>query len=202
MKSIYFALILFFLALPGYCEELVTRTMLNGKVSLLAPNDFVLMKKEILELKYPSSRRPTEVLSDATGGVTLAFNHTQDKMRQDQVVEAHKTMSKMFHNLYPSAKWIQDKTITKDGMNFMVLELITPAVDTKIYNILYGTSVDNRFLLIAFNTTVEQSNQWLSVGKKIMSSIKLIKKTNPVLDSLEQEKELGLTKETQQSSNR
>jgi hypothetical protein len=131
------------------------------------------MKKKILEMKYPASRRPTEVLSDSTGGVTLAFNHTKSPMKQNQVIEAHASISKMFHNMYPSAKWIQDTTFTKDGCNFMVLELITPAMDTKIHNIMYGTSVDGRFLLVAFNTTVEQSKKWLPIGNKIMKSIKL-----------------------------
>jgi hypothetical protein len=53
----------------------------------------------------------------------------------------------------------------------MVLELITPAMDTEIHNIMYGTSVDGRFLLAAFNTTIEQSGLWLPVGKNIMSSL-------------------------------
>lgn len=165
--------ILFFAASSLYCEDLISRTVLNGKVTLVTPKDFGLMKKELLEMKYPASRRPSEVLSDSTGGVTLAFNHTQSPMKQDQVIEAHAAISKMFHNTYPSAKWIRDTTFTKDGNNFMVLELVTPAMDTEIHNIIYGTSVDGRFLLVAFNTTVQQSNEWLPIGKKIMDSIKL-----------------------------
>jgi len=77
----------------------------------------------------------------------------------------------MFHNFYPSAKWIKDETIVQNGRAFMVLEFVTPALDTKIHNIMYGTSVDNRLLLVAFNTTVEQSEEWLPIGKQIMGSL-------------------------------
>jgi len=121
--------------------------------------------------KYPASRRPTEVLSDKTGGVTLAFNHTANVMKPSQIKAAHVVMSKMFHNMYPSATWIRDEVIVQNGNTFMVLELITPAIDTQIHNIMYGTSVDGRFLLAAFNTTIEQSEVWLPIGKKMMSSL-------------------------------
>jgi len=156
-------------------ENLVEVKALNGKVSIYAPKEFGAMPASILEIKYPSSRRPTEVLSDSTGGVTLAFNHTSNSMQPSQVKEAHTSISKMFHNMYPSAIWLRDEVIVQNGQTFMVMELITPALDTKIHNIMYGTSVDGRFLLAAFNTTIEQSKKWLPIGQKIMSSLTLKK---------------------------
>ncbi|MDN3617436.1 hypothetical protein [Vibrio gallaecicus] len=153
--------------------ELVEVKALNGKVSINAPKDFGPMPDDILEFKYPSTRRPTEVLSDETGGVTLVFNHTNNSMAPSDVKNAHVAISKIFHNMYPSATWIRDEVIVQNNQTFMVLELITPAIDTEIHNIMYGTSVDGRFLLTAFNTTVEQSEQWLPIGKKIMASLSI-----------------------------
>lgn len=157
----------------SFSGELIKIEALNGKVSMLAPKDFGPMPKNILELKYPATRRPTEVLSDKTGGVTLAFNHTNTPMQPSQVSEAHASMSQSFHNMYPSAKWIRDQVIKQNGNVFMVMELITPAMDTQIHNIMYGASVDGRFMLVAFNTTIDQSNKWLPIGKKIMSSLSI-----------------------------
>jgi hypothetical protein len=159
------------ISLNAFSEELVEVKALSGKVSILAPKGFRSMPIDMLEVKYPASRRPTEVLSDKTGGVTLAFNHTENAMQPSQVKEAHISISKMFHNMYPSASWIRDEVIEQNGNTFMVMELITPALDTKIHNIMYGTSVDGRFLLAAFNTTIEQAGEWLPVGKQIMSSL-------------------------------
>ena len=168
----FFSLLLIF-SCNTFADELIQVDALNGKISILTPANFSAMAKDILEIKYPMSRRPTEVLSNETGGVTLAFNHTNNSMKPSQVAEAHASISKMFHNLYPSAKWIRDEVIQQNGSNFMVMELITPAIDTEIHNIMYGTSVDGRFLLAAFNTTIASSNEWLPIGKKIMASIKV-----------------------------
>ena len=171
MKRIILVVALVLFGFSANAETLVKRTVLNGKVTLTTPESFGPMSNEQLELKYLSSRRPTEVLSDSTGGVSLAFNHTQNKMTPAQVRVAHASLSKSFHSMYPSATWIRDDLIVQNGQIYMVLELITPAIDTKIHNIIYGTSVGNRFLLIAFNTTIQQSEEWLPVGKRIMESI-------------------------------
>jgi len=171
-------LVLFFVVLFSssvLSEEMIEVKALDGKVSVYAPKGFEPMPTSILDKKYPSSRRPSEVLSDKTGGVTLAFNYTNNAMQPNQVNEAHGAISKMFHNMYPSASWIRDEVILQNGQTFMVMELITPAMDTKIHNIIYGTSVDGRFLLAAFNTTAEQSGKWLPIGKQIMASMKVVK---------------------------
>ncbi len=173
MKTFLVLLNLVFISVSAFAEELVEVKVLNGKVSIYVPDEFGSMPTKILELKYPSSRRPTEVLSDKTGGVSLAFSHTNNAMPLSQVGKAHTSISKMFHNMYPSATWIRDEVIVQNGHTFMVMELITPALDTKIHNIMYGTSVDDRFLLAAFNTTIEQSDLWLPIGQKIMASIKV-----------------------------
>lgn len=170
MKSCFFLMLVLFSSF-SLSAELITKNVLNGRVSLLIPQQFTQMPDDILEIKYPSSRRPTEVLSDDSGSISLAFNHTNTVMESSDIPEFHRAISKMFHNLYPSAKWFRDEIIERNGRKFIVLELITPAMDTEIHNIMYGTSVDGRLLFIAFNTTIEQSKEWLPIGKKVMESL-------------------------------
>ena len=176
MQSMLKLVLMVFCLLTMPCSiaaELVGVTALGGKVEMLAPAGFGPMPNAMLEIKYPSSRRPTEVLSNETGAVSIAFNHTQDAMLPGQVREAHIAISAMFHNLYPSAQWVRDEVVQQNGRDFMVLELVTPALDTQIHNIIYGTSVDGRFLLVSFNTTVELSAQWLPLGKQMMVSLSI-----------------------------
>ncbi|QDO99889.1 hypothetical protein [Thalassotalea sp. PS06] len=175
MRKLLLALGVAFFCASSIASEFTEIFALNGKVSIQAPKEFGPMPANILEIKYPASTRPTEVLSDATGEVTLAFNHTNNAMSPAQVERAHASISKMFHNMYASATWLRDEVIEQNGQKFMVMELITPAADTQIHNIMYGTSVDGRFLLAAFNTTEEQSEKWLPIGKKIMESLAISK---------------------------
>ena len=130
---------LLFVAPFIFGNELRPIEALEGRITLLAPSHFEPMSKELVEFKYPSASRPTEVLSDDTGGVTLAFNYTNNPMTPPQIREAHPQFSTMFHNLYPSATWLRDEIIQQGGRNFIVMELITPAIDTQIHK---GTSIN------------------------------------------------------------
>lgn len=175
MKSLisFIACLTLLLSFNAWSGEFKETSALNNKVSLVVPAAFKPMSQEAISVKYLHSRRPTEVISDDTHGVSIAFNHTQNPMEPEQLDEAQRVMSKVFHNLYPSAEWIREGLISQNGSKFLVFEMITPAMDTKIHNIMYGTSVDGRFLLVAFNTTVEQSEEWLPIGKKVMESIEV-----------------------------
>ena len=164
-------IILGLLSLNSFSQELIEVKALSGNVSVFVPKNFGVMPMHILEIKYPTSRRPTEALSNKTGTVSLVFNHTTNAMKPSQIREAHTFISKNFHNTFPDANWIRDEVIEQNGSAFMVMELITPAVDDNIHNILYGTSVDGRFLIVAFNTTIEESAEWLAVGKRVMASL-------------------------------
>ena len=57
---------LFIITGNSQAEELKKIEALGGKVSILAPQNFGKMPSDILEIKYPASRRPSEVLSDKT----------------------------------------------------------------------------------------------------------------------------------------
>jgi len=173
MRLPFIFVIAYLLSSTANSETLVTKTVLDGKVSLLTPDSFSVMSKENLDHKYPSPNKPTVVLSNEAGTVNLAFNHTQNPLSPGEVKEAHSVFSEMFHNMYPSAKWVRDEVINKGKSSFIVMELITPAADTEIHNIMYGTSVDDRFLLVAFNTTSDESDEWLAIGKKMMESLKI-----------------------------
>lgn len=164
-------LLLITVSFLSHASEFNTIKILDGKVTILAPKTFSPMPDNMIEIKYPNSRRPTEVLSNETGSVTLAFGHTKIPMRPDQITEVHQLISKGFHNMYPSATWLRDDIIEQNGSKFIVLELITPALDSQIHNIMYGTSVNDHFLMVSFNTTVKQSEEWLPIGRQIMASL-------------------------------
>ena len=78
------------LAMPLSASEvaLEKRLLLGGKVEMLVPTTFQPMPEEILKLKYPSERRPTFVLSNERASVSLALNHTQNRVPQAELADA------------------------------------------------------------------------------------------------------------------
>ena len=152
--------------------ELEIKKLLDNKVELKIPKNFDIMSEELMRLKYPSERRPTLVYSNESGGLNVALNLTQNKASQDLIFAYKDNFVKTFKNLYPSAEWKDSGVKTINGKKVGYIELITPAIDTKIYNLMFFTDLDGKLLLCTFNCTKKSINEWTPTAKEIMNSLK------------------------------
>jgi hypothetical protein len=147
------------------------RKILNDKVEILIPQEFEVMSEEMMKFKYPSERRPTLVYTDKTGGINVAFNHTANKASQQQIEAFKDSFVSTFKNLYPSAEWKGTGVKEINGRKVGYIELMTPAIDTKIYNLMFFTDLDGTLLLCTFNCVDKKQKDWVGPAKQIMNSL-------------------------------
>ena len=151
--------------------ELEKKQILNGKIEILLPKEFEVMSEDMMKLKYPSERRPTLVYTDKTGGINVAFNHSANKASQRQIDAFKDNLFSTFKNLYPSAEWKGTGVKEINGRKVGYLELVTPAIDTKIYNLIFFTDLDGKLLLCTFNCVDKKQKDWIEPAKQIMNSL-------------------------------
>ena len=155
-------------------QGLEPRVILKDKAEILLPSNFGIMSEDILLTKYPSGNRPTVVYSNDNGTVNLAINHTVNNMTVEQLPEALGVFAQQFEQIYPTAQWMRQEMIQINERAFIVMELVTPAVDTHIYNLMFITSLDGRMLMFSFNCTEELRGEWESTGNQMMQSVKIL----------------------------
>ena len=165
--------VMIFLLFAQFCsaEDVASRSVLDGLLRLDLPVSFSRMSEYHLRIKYPGSRPPTEVYSNSNGAVSIAFNYTRNAILPSQIAEVHAMMSASFRRRYPYARWFRSVVIEKFGTRVFVMELMTPAVDTEIHNIIYGIPLKGRLLLVSFNVTAEEAERWLDTGKRAFDTI-------------------------------
>ena len=177
MKTVLLACLLSLTVSAARAQDsipLVQRTALAGKVSLLVPEAFGPLKPEIMDVKYRREGRPTEVLANERGTISIAFGHTPHALSPAQVRHIHPLMERQFKTTYPTARWNRSELVEREGRTYFLLDFWAPALDTDIRNIMLGTSVDGRFLLVSFNVTRELEKEWGARGERIMSSVRVI----------------------------
>ncbi len=151
--------------------DLESKLLLDGKIELKIPHDFDLMKEDMLKVKYPMESRPTLVYTNESGGINVALNHTQNKADQDMITAYKDNLVQTFKSVYPSAKWKDSGVKEINGRKVGYMELVTPAMDTEIYNLLFFTDLEGRLLICTFNCTKKDIKDWTPVGKEIMNSL-------------------------------
>ncbi|MFY7729462.1 MAG: hypothetical protein ACOVRN_08100 [Flavobacterium sp.] len=53
------------------------------------------------------------------------------------------------------------------------IELVTPALDTDIYNLMFFTDLNGKLLICTFNCTKKDMEEWTPVAKEIMNSLEV-----------------------------
>lgn len=150
-----------------------TISIMSDKISVLIPTTFNIMSEDMAKIKYPSENRPSIIYTNDSCSVNVAFSYTQNKASSENIQAITDAMKESFENLYPSAQWYTSEVKTINDKDICVLELITPAVDTEIYNLMWLTDLDGKLLIATFNCTKEQMDEWEPVGKVILSSFEL-----------------------------
>jgi hypothetical protein len=177
MKSLLLACVLSLFASVSHAQDtlrLVQRTALGGAVTLMAPDGFGPMSPALVQTKYPSERRPTEVLTNPETTINIAFGHSSAALAPAEIRAAHPVIEAQLKATYPTARWNRSEVVKRDGRDYIVFDLWSPALDTEIRNIMLGTSVGGRFLMVSFNVTRDREAEWGPIGERIMDSIRVI----------------------------
>lgn len=153
-------------------HELTRRRILSGKASMLIPRDFVVMDTGTIALKYPSAgHRPSEVYTTPKGSINIALNHTKNAANDTELEAVKETMNAQLNR--PPIDFIRSEVRQVNGKKFIVMEFVSQAADTRIYNLMAITSLEGRLAMITFNCTESQMKEWVPTGKKMISSIQI-----------------------------
>ena len=148
---------------------------LDKKVSVLAPSYFEWMSRSVIRMKYPnSSNPPTAVLTNKSASVNIAFNLNNQGIAFSRYEQFKSLLVQVFESQMDNIQWITKKIQTINGRKFVVLELISPAVDTDIYNLMMFTTTDaQKGLMVSFNCIKKDSHKWQDVAYALRDSVVL-----------------------------
>jgi len=151
--------------------ELEKRTLLDNKIEILVPKDWKPMSEELIKIKYPGAKPPTYVLSDVSGGISLAFNHIDSRATQEHIETYKGYLKKSLEDAFEDEEWIEDGIKEINGKKVGFFKLITNTASGKIYNQMFFTDLDGKLLIISFNVVENKMKDWKAAADEIMNSL-------------------------------
>lgn len=143
-------------------------TILDGKATMVLPEGFVKMPKEMLEKKYPAVQRPQEAwyMESEGGKVTLGFSLTDKSVTEAQVPMVADAMKQQLSAYSPSVT-----NVTVNGKKMTRMEMVTPSADGNIYNMIQFSSREGKLIITVFNTAEDIKDLYLKAGKDALSTM-------------------------------
>lgn len=149
----------------------IDQRVMDGKISFRMPKLFSIMPAELASLKYPSERRPNIIYTDESSTINLAFNKTSHSLPDEGVAEFQGNMIDVLEQAQPAAQWFDTDVIKIDDKTVGFIEVMTPAIDGEIFNLMFFVSIDEKALIGTFNCTEEDTETWRPIARAMMETM-------------------------------
>ncbi|MBD8032012.1 MULTISPECIES: hypothetical protein [Solibacillus] len=149
----------------------ISQSVLKGNMIIRMPKLFSIMAKELASLKYPSERRPNVIYTDETSTINLALNLTDYPLRESEVVDFQENMIEVLEQAHPSAKWLDTGMMEVQGKTIAFIEVITPAIDGEIFNLMFFAALDGQTLIGTFNCMEGDLETWRPIAKAMVETL-------------------------------
>ncbi|WCN36419.1 hypothetical protein [Aneurinibacillus uraniidurans] len=149
------------------------KSLLENKISVPLPKTFSLMPPEMAAVKYASEKRPTVIYGNENFSITIAFNHTESALREEDMETFTNDMIQILKRTQPLARWLEQGVRNVREKRIGFCEFIVPVWDDTLYNLFFFAELDERVLLCTFNCPEEERKDWRPIARGIMDSLTL-----------------------------
>jgi len=153
------------------------RCLIDGKLYMTIPSDFMLMPPVLAKVKYPSANRPDIIYSDHEGAMSINITLTKGRLENEGVEEAKSAMIEAITRLDPSREIVFDEIIEGEA-RIGYFDFVSGGLDGEIYNLAFLFSLDGQFVVGTFNCIHLDMAKWLDVAEQMVRSIRVVKEEN------------------------
>lgn len=161
--------------IEGKRIEFEKRLLAKDKIRMMVPKEFMVMDAERAKIKYPSEQRPQTILTDYSGSINLLFNLMEQDTAEDEAEKVRDHLFKIMQRVNPGIKPLAMETEVVFGRNVAYVEFSNPAMDGKLYNLMFYLRVEGGILMGSFNCSSKVMKYWKQPAFEMMRSIEVLR---------------------------
>lgn len=144
--------------------------LLEGKVSIVIPEDFALLDEATRRKIYAVSDTPGCLYSNEQGCFVLGLKQADTKITENQLDFAMNIMKKVFPYSAHNAQLLSAKIMQAQNAPLGVLEYVHETLLEKVYQIMFLGSLENRMLVGSLHFSLADSKWMVPLAEEIMAS--------------------------------
>ncbi|MEK5039332.1 hypothetical protein [Sporosarcina sp. FSL K6-3457] len=148
-------------------------SLYENKIRMCIPATFEVMEPELMDIKYPSSRRPEYIYTSESTSINVTMKIMEQQIKAEELEEFTQTMMTMLHKLQPSADMLDIGIKEVNGVQIGYFDFITPALDDKIYNLMFLFMVGENVTMGSINCLKKEMNIWKPIAYGMLESVSI-----------------------------
>lgn len=157
-------------------DELITFTritLLDTKISIFLPDQFIVMPDMVKDMKYPSKNAPDLMITSLDSMVNFGFNILPVLLEEGDTKVMSGQFQNVLHNVNPSIR-IKNQTsdiTTAQGNEMSWFDFKGYTLDGQNYNRIYLISMRKTVLHGIFNCPMRVKQAWKDIVDKCFMSV-------------------------------
>ncbi|GLC81703.1 hypothetical protein [Lacrimispora brassicae] len=156
-------------------DELITFlriTLPDSKISMLLPEQFIVMPESVKLMKYPSKDAPEWILTSLDSTVNWCFSILEIESKNSNANEICSQFQMALRNVNPSIKASeQTEVVTNEGDAMSWFEFVGYTLDGQNYNRIYIVKMKDTVLHGTFNCSLKDKIKWENIVELCFLSI-------------------------------
>ena len=147
--------------------------LLNETISIVLPDSFIDLPKDMADIKYPYLNRPQIIKTSPDTRVNYCFSHfPNEKLLPDQTLAVVEQMKLISKRVNPSLQFMKVESLENTYFSTSWYDFISNTIDGQLYNIVFLASVKDTLLHGLFNCPYDDHEEWQPVALQMISAIK------------------------------
>ncbi|MFJ8460754.1 hypothetical protein ACIQ57_16655 [Lysinibacillus xylanilyticus] len=159
--------------------EFIEMNFYEGQIKMCIPTTFDVMEQELMDIKYPSSRRPEYIYTSESTSINVTLKIMEQQIQAEELEDFTETMMTILQKTQPTAKMLDIGMNEVNGVQIGYFDFITPALDNKIYNLMFLFIVGKNVTMGSINCLKKEMNIWKPIAYGMMETISI---ENQLLD--------------------
>lgn len=143
-------------------------------ITMMLPKNFVPLDPDMTKNKYPSEHRPETILTDETGTINLMFQYMEGEVSDATIENFRNQIFGMMKRVNPDIKEREIGSVDVLGKKIAYVEFSNPAMDGKLYNLMFYLAVKGQPLMGSFNCRTKEMKYWRPVAFEMIQSIETV----------------------------
>jgi hypothetical protein len=146
--------------------------LLNETISIVLPDSFIDLPKDMADLKYPYINRPKIIKTSLDTRVNYCFSlFANKKLYPDQTLPVAEQVRTLAKRANPSLQFVDVEILENAHFSTSWYDFKSFAMDGQLYNIVFITSVYEMLMHGLFNCPYDEREEWRPIAFQMIEAI-------------------------------
>ncbi len=146
---------------------------LDGKISMMMPEDTRPMTEEEIMGAYLLGNRPQYLFHSEDTQISLVFNHTENPVLNSQIIKMADVASKLLEKAALNGRIFRKKNIERNEKTIATVELVSNGYDEGVFTLNFYISLEDKLLLGNVNCAAKDMSILREVAMQIVETIEI-----------------------------